>query len=166
MKMRRMIKLPSYSNVSKLNSAADNNDVIRFKIGNFETPRVLSGFKFEYKNIYTNVNTSQAGVTSQDFVRSQLEISNLTFDFMTIEQYHDMCVAMKVGHAGGNPLGGGSFQMTYFDVFSGQYETRQFIVKSVPATVKCVTGDGNPATGAVNIKYVRIQISGITFQEV
>lgn len=153
--------------INKINDPAVNNDIIRFKIGEYETPRVLAGYVSSDNNIYTNVNTTQDGRTSQDFVRCQLVIKNVSFDFMTLDQYHDMCKAMKVGRDDdGVPYGGGGFAMTFFNPQAKKYMTRTFIVKELPATIKCIAGDGNPVSGAVNIKSVRVQVSNITFQEV
>lgn len=126
------------------------SDIITFKIGDLVLPRVRSDYKFECKPIYTNVNTSQTGVTSQTFVRDQIVISGVTFDPVTISEYQAIAKAMNIGTGTG-----GTFQLTYFNFITGQEATGTFIVKTCPVTIITVTD-----------KTQRIKIDALTFQEV
>lgn len=113
-------------------------------------PRVRSNFKFECKPIYTNVNTSQTGVTSQTFVRDQIVISNLSFDPVSQSEYAILSKAVKVGTGSG-----GTFWLQFFNFGTGANDTRKFIVKSLPITVVTMTD---------SVK--RLQLDSVTFQEV
>lgn len=117
-------------------------------------PRVRSNFKFENKPIYTNVNTSQTGVTSQTLVRFQIEISNLNFDPVTRDQYLALLNAMHIGnllHRTGN-----SFRLYYYDFSEGGPRIDNFIVKSCPVTVLAVTKN--------NLE--RLQLDSVKFQQI
>ena len=94
---------------------AKATDILTFKIGNLKFPRVRSDYKFECKPIYTNVNTSQTGVTSQTFVRDQIVISNVNFDPITVQEYKALAQAMNIGTGTG-----GSFSLTYFNFITGK----------------------------------------------
>ena len=154
--------MSSVSNIGNINSASHNNDIIQFRIGSVVFPRVLSSFTYELKPVYTNVNTTQSGVTSQDFVRNQLVISGLNFDYVTVEEYKELLTAMRLQRG----QGGGAFNLTYYDFATGAYDTRAFIVKSCPATIVTLTGTGNPDTGVISPSRARIKLSNLSFQEV
>lgn len=128
-------------------------DMVYFSVDGIQFPRVRSNFKFNIKPVYTNVNTSQTGVTSQDFVRDQIEISNIQFDDCTVAEYNKLCKALHIGTNSGGP-----FNLTFFNPCAGDdgaVEVRRFIVKELPATVILVK-EGRS----------RLQIGPVTFQEV
>ena len=135
-----------------------STDIIQFKVmttlsGNVikaTFPRVRNNFKYEHKPVYTNVNTSQTGVTSQTFVRDQIVISGINFDPITQEEYAVLADALNIGKGTG-----GSFYLNFFNFGTGKAETREFIVKSLPITVLTMTD---------NIQ--RIQLDSVSFQEV
>lgn len=129
---------------------AKATDLITFKIGTLAFPRVRSDFKFECKPIYTNVNTSQTGVTSQTFVRDQIVISSVNFDPVTITEYQALAQAMNIGTGKGGP-----FSLTYFNFITGKVETGTFIIKTCPVTIITVTDSTQ-----------RVRMDAITFQEV
>ena len=129
---------------------AKATDILTSKIGNLKFPRVRSDYKFECKPIYTNVNTSQTGVTSQTFVRDQIVISNVNFDPITVQEYKALAQAMNIGTGTG-----GSFSLTYFNFITGKEETGTFIVKTCPVTILTVTENTQ-----------KIRMDAITFQEV
>ena len=126
------------------------SDKIYFRIGSLTFPRVRSNFKYECKPVYTNVNTSLTGVTSQTFVRDQIVISGVNFDPCTQEEYAALASAMNIG-----TNSGGAFNLTFFNFNTGIMDTRSFIVKSLPITVITVT-DG----------VSKVQMDAVTFQEV
>ena len=144
---------------------APNTDSIVFKIGTLEFPRVRSDYKFECKPIYTNENTSQTGVTSQTFVRDQIEISNVNFDPCSLSLYKALCAAMHIGQNSG-----GSFPLTFFNFVTGAVETRNFIVKSLPVTIVCVKDSYNPASPTdaelYSVQHQKLRLDAVKFQEV
>lgn len=135
-----------------------DTDIIKFKVMSSLSgssvlatfPRVRSNFKFECKPIYTNVNTSQTGVTSQTFVRDQIVISGLNFDPITQKEYAALASALNIGKGTG-----GSFYLNFYNFGTGKAETREFIVKSLPITIITITD-----------KLERIQMDSVSFQEV
>lgn len=134
---------------------APASDLIKFEInvnGNWLAfPRVRSDFKYEFKPIYMNVNTTQDGRTSQDWVRNQIVISNVNFDPCTAAEYAALSRAMHVGPG----LNGGEFTLRYWDFFTGAQTTGRFIVKSLPVTVITVTPNKQ-----------MLRFDNVTFQEV
>lgn len=131
-------------------TSADIDDPNKFIL----FPRVRSNFKFENKPIYTNVNTSQTGETSQTLVRFQVVISSLNFDPITRDQYKDLANAMHIGDSS-HQLGG-SFRLYYFDFAEGTHLIRQFIVKSAPITILTIAKN--------NLE--RVQLDSVTFQQI
>lgn len=125
-------------------------DIIYFKIGDLAFPRVRNNFKYECKPIYTNVNTSQTGVTSQTFVRDQIVISGVNFDPCTQAEYAALAKAMNIGTGTG-----GSFMLTFYNFNTGAVETREFIVKSLPITIETMT-EG----------ITKVKMDAVSFQEV
>lgn len=128
---------------------ADINNPAKFLL----FPRVRSDFKYENKPIYTNVNTSQTGVTSQTLVRFQVVISNLNFDPVTFSDYLALANAMHIGNL--SHRAGGSFRLYYYDFALGAEHIGDFIVKSAPITIKTATS---------NIQ--RVSLDGVTFQQI
>lgn len=135
-----------------------STDIIQFKVMTTLSgdvvkatfPRVRNNFKYEDKPVYTNVNTSQTGVTSQTFVRDQIVISSLNFDPITQEEYAILADALNIGKGTG-----GSFYLNFFNFGTGKMETREFIVKSLPITILTMTD-----------KVQKIQMDSVSFQEV
>lgn len=145
--------------VSGFLNTAPITDDIKFGIGgvdyehSVQFPRVRSNFKFEYKPIYTNVNTTQEGVTSQTLVRFQVVISGVNFDPCTIDRFRALSDAM---HVGSNDHNGGAFRLHYFDFLTGAMTYKNFIIKSLPITVLTVKRNA----------FERVQMDSVTFQEV
>lgn len=135
-----------------------STDLITFKVLSAKSggtvlatfPRVRSNFKFENKPIYTNVNTSQTGVTSQTFVRDQIVISSVNFDPLSPAEYAILAKALNIGESSG-----GAFWLQFFNFTANAVDTRKFIVKSLPVTVLTMTD---------SVK--RLQIDAASFQEV
>lgn len=133
-------------------------DLITFKVMSAKTggtvlatfPRVRSNYKFENKPIYTNVNTSQTGVTSQTFIRDQLVISSVNFDPITPAEYATLAAALNIGKDTG-----GAFWLQFYDFAKSALDTRRFIIKSFPVTVLTITD---------TVK--KLQIDAASFQEV
>lgn len=133
-------------------------DLITFKVMSAKTggtvlatfPRVRNNFKFESKPIYTNVNTSQTGVTSQTFIRDQIVISSVNFDPLTPTEYATLAAALNIGQGSG-----GTFWLQFYNFALNKVETRKFIVKSLPVTILTMTD---------SVK--KLQIDAASFQEV
>lgn len=136
-------------------SPAPASDMIKFEVaitgGRLAFPRVRNNYKFEARPIYTNVSTTQAGVTTQTFIRNQIIMSNINFDPCTVAEFQALSEAM---HLGGNRQGG-AFALYYYDFIQGAYTSGNFIIKSLPITIlTCTSG------------LQRLQLDNVTFQQV